>query len=354
MKAIKIGLAGIGRAGWGMHLPEIENCDGKFEVAAACDPIPERLEKIRGRCPGCKTYADFDSMLKDPDFELAVIACRSPEHTDYALKALAAGKLVFLEKPLGTRPGDAKRLRDAAARYPGRLFCRHNRRFEPAFNHILEIIGSGILGEVYEIKLCRHSYQRRDDWQTIVNCDGGQLNNWGPHIIDHALRLLESPVADVWADLKNVAALGDAEDHLKIIVKGENGRIVDLEISGGITLPSPVYAVYGTKGSLVCQDEQDIVLKYLDPKQKLAEGRARPETPPLSGPFGNSEVLKWVRKTIMTEPANGFDGSEIYPSLYDAIRNGKPFPITVEEACQVLDVTFAVKKMCEVKQYSRK
>jgi len=351
MKPITIGLVGIGRAGWGMHLGEIAKTNGKFEIKAACDPLEERRKMMSDRFAGCHTYSNVDEMLKDDSYELAVIACRSNDHTDYALKALAAGKIVFLEKPLGAHPDDAAKLRAAAKQYPGKLFCRHNRRFEPAFNHVKEIMQSGILGEIYEIKLCRHSYQRRNDWQTIVAEKGGQLNNWGPHIIDHALRLLESPVKDIWADLKNVAALGDAEDHLKIILRGENGRVVDLEISGGITLPSPVYAVYGTKGSLISPDEQDIILKYLDPKQVLADQTANPETPPITGPFGNSEVLKWVRKTIMVEPANGYNGEDIYPCLYAAIREGKPFPITVEEACQVLDVTFAVKKMCDVKQY---
>ena len=51
-----------------------------------------------------------------------------------------------------------KKLQAAAKKYPGKLFCRQNRRFEPAFNHVREIIDSGILGDVYEIKLCRHSF----------------------------------------------------------------------------------------------------------------------------------------------------------------------------------------------------
>ena len=102
-----------------------------------------------------------------------------------------------------------------------------------------EIIRSGILGDVYEIRLARHGYQRRDDWQTIKEFGGGQLLNWGPHIVDHALRFLESPVATQFSDLKFIAAVGDAEDHLKIVLKGENGRFVDMEISGGVALGAP-------------------------------------------------------------------------------------------------------------------
>ena len=45
----------------------------------------------------------------------------------------------------------------------------------------------------------------------LIDCGGGQLNNWGPHIIDHALQFLDYKVAEVWSDLKRVAAVGDAE-----------------------------------------------------------------------------------------------------------------------------------------------
>jgi hypothetical protein len=48
--------------------------------------------------------------------------------------------------------------------------------------------------------------------------------NWGPHIVDHALRMLDSPVKHIWSNLRRVAAVGDAEDHLKIVLTGASGR----------------------------------------------------------------------------------------------------------------------------------
>ena len=237
-----------------------------------------------------------------------------------------------------------KKLEDAVKKYPGKLFFRHNRRFEACFNHVLEIMHSGILGEVYELKLCRHCYEFRDDWQTLLDCGGAQLNNWGPHLLDQGLRFLESPLKSVWSQLRKIAALGDAEDHLKIILQGENNRIVDIEISGGIALPSPVYAVYGTRGSLVSEDEQDIKLKYLDPRMKIPTTPAHAETPPMNGNFGGSVEPVWIRKTIMTEPANGFNVNVIYQLLYQSIREGKPYPILPEEAFEVVRVAAMVKQ----------
>ncbi len=341
---IRIGIWGIGRAGWGMHCSELDKYTHEFEVVAACDLEADRLEKFKAKYPEARTYLDGNEFLADSNMELVSVAVRSPQHVDYAIRALEAGKLVFLEKPIALTTAGTEKLAEAVKKYPGKLYFRHNRRLEPCFNHVMEIIHSGILGEVYEIKLCRHSYQFRDDWQTISECGGGQLNNWGPHLIDHGLRFLESPLESVWSKLKTVAARGNAEDHLKVILTGENGRIVNIEISGGIALPSPVYAVYGTRGTLISEDEQDIKLKYLRPDMEMPSTPAHPETPPMSGSFGGAVSPKWIRKTIMTEPSNGLATEDIYHVLYESIREGKPYPILPEEAFGVVKVTETVKK----------
>ncbi|MFA5203361.1 MAG: Gfo/Idh/MocA family oxidoreductase [Lentisphaeria bacterium] len=343
-KPVTVGIWGIGRAGWGMHVPEIGRHADHFKIVAACDVEADRVRRMEEACH-CRGYTDGAAFLADPGVELVTVAVRSPEHTAYALRALAAGKSVFLEKPIALCYADALKLKKAAAKYPGKLFCRHNRRFEPAFQHIREIMKSGLLGEVYEIKLCRHGFDRRDDWQTIIDCGGGQLNNWGPHLLDHALQFLDSPVKEVWRDLKKIAAVGDAEDHLKVILKGENGRVVDIEISGGVALPGPVYTVYGTRGALISDNEQDLRMRYLDPAQKLPKRQARRESPPLTGSFGSGETLRWRRQTIMVEPASGCtDPDNIWLPLYRSIREKQPFPITIDEAVEVVRVAELIKK----------
>lgn len=342
---IKVGIWGLGRAGYGMHLSELLSHGSEFEVVAGCDVDESRLKALQAKVPGAKGYVDGDAFLADPDIELVAVAVRSTQHADYAIRALKAGKYVVAEKPFALTLAGARKIAREAAKYPGRLFVRHNRRFEAAFNHIREIIASGILGEVYELKLCRHGYQYRSDWQTLIDCGGGQLNNWGPHLIDQALQFLESPVESLWSDLKNVAALGDAEDHLKLVFRGRNGRVVDVEISGGVALPSPVYAIYGTRGSLISEDEQDLKLRYIDPAFKGPErGTASPDTPPMTGSYAGSVTPKWIRKTIMVEPSNGYNTGSIYHSVFMSIRHNKPYPISIEEAVEVVRWTEEVKR----------
>lgn len=340
---IRVGLWGIGRAGHNMHCQEMDQFPDRFRIVAACDTDESRVRNLvdRYHCAGYTNGAEF---LKDPNVELVSIAVRSTEHVDYALKALKAGKIVFLEKPFALAPEGLKKLEEAVKEYPGRLYFRHNRRFEAAFNHIREIIAGGILGEVFEIKLRRHNYQSREDWQTILSCGGGQINNWGPHLIDHSLLLLESPLESVWSDLKHVSSKGDADDHIKVIFRGRNGRIVDLEISNCILIPSDVYAVYGTRGTLVSHDETDLHLKYLDPSMELPKTHSSAGNPPWDGGYGDAGKWPWIEKTIPVAPSNGYKMTDIYKYLYDAIRDGVPFPVKPEEAFAVIRTTAEIKR----------
>lgn len=183
-----------------MHIHELGLYPDMFEIVAGCDWDPARREAAAKKLPGRPVYEKGEELLKDPNVELVSVATRSPDHVKHAIQAVEAGKMVMVEKPMACRIEDALELQKVADANPGRVFVRHNRRFEAAFSHIREIIRSGKLGHIFEIKLCRHNYQWRADWQTILDCGGGQLLNWGPHLVDHALQFLECPVKELWSD----------------------------------------------------------------------------------------------------------------------------------------------------------
>ena len=335
--AIGIGLVGVGRAGWGMHRAELKGRESKFRIVAACDPVKARRDMIAEDLD-CAVFRDMETMLKSPGVEVVDIASPSPLHVPQALTALKAGKVVFLEKPIALSLTEALALKRAVKKDPNRLFVRHNRRFEPTFQHIREIMETGVLGDVYEIKLRRQSYQRRNDWQTLQDKGGGQLLNWGPHIVDHALCFLDGRVDAVWSDLRKIAAVGDAEDHVHIILKGMDGaRVVDLEISGGAALSEPTYLVLGSRGALR-SDEKMITMRYLDPKHKLPPRRAKRGLPAVAGGFGGGDSLKWIEKEIKVQPKTRCTCDSIWDHLYAAVRKGVPYPISLDEALQVMDI----------------
>ena len=335
---IRLGLVGIGRAGWGMHGLELEGKEDKFRFVAACDILADRRERMAQKY-GCKTYKRIEDLVADPEVEMVDIATRSVDHFAHAAVALKAGKDVFLEKPMCATYAEAKRLVALAAKSKGNLYIRQNRRTEPAFLHIRQIIASGILGDVYEIKLARVSYSRRDDWQTLTRFGGGQLLNWGPHIVDHALQLLEAPVESQWSERKRIAAVGDAEDYFKIILRGTNGRIVEAQISGGAAVPIAEWVIWGTRGGLVCTGNR-ITVRYLDPKVKLPPRKVKPGAPGTTS-FGTPEELPWIEQTFEAHPENPWD---IWDALYSAVRQGTRLPIALNEVLEVMKFISSAKK----------
>ncbi|HOK79873.1 MAG TPA: Gfo/Idh/MocA family oxidoreductase [bacterium] len=337
---INVGIIGLGRAGWGMHCSELDNFKNKFKIVAGCDIVDEFRKRFVEKY-GCKVYKKVEELINDPDVELVDVASRSNDHVKHAIMALKANKYVFLEKPIATSYREALKIDRLPASKKKKLFVRHNRRFDPAFQHIKEIIDSGILGEVFEIKLHRNNYNRRNDWQTLKKYGGGLLLNWGPHVVDHALCFLQSPVKEMWSDLKRIAAAGDAEDHIHIILKGKNQRVVDLEISGGAAISEPEYLVLGTKGALECSGSE-IKLRYLDPQVRLPELKANPGTPGMG--FGSAEKLVWVEKTMKVNPRLKVEMHLIWDYLYESIRNNKPFPITWKHALEVMRIISEAKK----------
>ena len=70
-------------------------------------------------------------------------------------------------------------------------------------------------------------------------------------------------------------------------------------------------------------------------------------TPPNEGAFGSPDKLVWIEETIKVD-ADGTNGTHsIWDHLFEAIRNGKPFPIKSEEAFEVIKVICKVKKGTE-------
>lgn len=333
-KPIKVGTVGLGRIGMFGHKDCFKDRPDKFQVVAACDLIPERTD-VFAKEFGCRTYQNIEDMIADPEVELVDIATRSCDHYAHAKMALLAGKSVLVEKPFCATYEQAKELVRLGSQPGGpKVFVRHNRRFEEGFLKVNEIINSGILGEVYEIRLARNSYQRRNDWQTIKEFGGGQLLNWGPHVVDHALQFCGGGYTEMFSDIKRVTAVGDAEDHIKIVFKGINGRVVDIEISGGVAQKVPEYMVYGTKGSLIIEGNS-LKMKYLDPSVELADIKADPSTPGTNAAFGNSEKLVWIEEEL---PTSDQKTEVIWDYVYEAYRNHKPYPITSAQALEVVRV----------------
>ena len=334
-RIIKVGIVGLGRAGIGMHSSELVEYPDRFAIAAACDHAKERLENLPERFKGAKLYTDYSEMLQDDNVELVSIATRHPEHVPMALQALEAGKYVNIDKPYALNNREMAQLAEADKKYPGRIFLRHNRRYEAPFQKAMKLIATGVLGEINTVKLYRSvGYCRRNDWMTMTEFGGGLFTNWGPHIIDQALQYLDSPVVDLWANIRSIISIGDGDDHIKLLLKAANGRVADIEISGAHTLPGRELEIQGSRGTLIYPIDGRIKMRYVDPEIEFKPLKPHPENPPMK--YGNfDETLTFIEQFVEIPP---IPMSEIWKHVYDAIVNKVPYPITIENGIAVTDI----------------
>ena len=334
MQKLKVGIVGVGRIG-GNHAEEIGGMPDKFELVACADHDPERLVKdVPEQLKNVAKYPSLEEMLKHPGLDMVTIAVRHPDHVPMAIQILEAGKIAVVEKPVATSVAEMEHLLAVAKKHPHKLFLRHNRRFEAPFIKVRELMNSGLIGEVQYIKLYRSvGFCRRNDWMTMTEFYGGLLSNWGPHLIDQALQLLDSPVVDLWADVRRVVSIGDGDDLFKILLKAKNGRLADIEVTGANTMPGREMEIIGNRGCIVHENGK-IRARYIDPCVELKDLKPHPENPPFQ--YGNFDEKLYFIEAQYDAPD---DGESIWTAIYDDVVNHIPCPVTFEQAAEVVRVT---------------
>jgi predicted dehydrogenase len=342
---IRVGIAGLGRAGWSIHALTLENMADTYKVVAVSDPDSKRQEEAKERL-GCRAYADYDAMLRDEDVELVVVATPSYLHADNAVAAMRVGKHVLCEKPFATSLADADRMIQTSKETGRILTGSQNYRYHPDVRKVREVIESGCLGEILLIRIAWHGFSRRWDWQTLKEYGGGSLNNSASHVIDQALLFMGDAEPEVFCQMLHTPlSSGDAEDHVKVVLKAPNAPLIDIEVSSAVAYAQDRWLICGTQGGLKGGTTQ-FRWKYFDPSQLPERPISRVPTPDRSY---NREDLPWVEETadIGNEPFRS-GNQRLYEEFYETIRHGAPLTITPESVRRQIAVLEKCRELSPV------
>ena len=328
---VKVGIAGLGRSGWGIHAKVFAKHADKYRVAAVFDPIEERRLEAVDKF-GCMAYSDFDSLIGDDEVELAVISTPTYLHAPLAIKALEAGKNVVCEKPMAASLAEADEMIETARNTGSLLTVFQNKRYDPDFLKVRDVIQSGKLGRIVLVKISSHSFGRRWDWQTLREFGGGELRNNGPHAIDQALQLFGKEEPEVFCDLQRTLTLGDAEDHVKIVLKGSKSPTIDIEVTRACAYPQSRWLMMGTHGSLT-GSPSSLKWRYFDP-QDLPSRQV--DTEPTHDRSYNREEIPWKEETWKTSHDYMSGTLGFYEELHKTLRHGAPLGVTPESVRRVM------------------
>ncbi|WP_027793050.1 oxidoreductase [Paraburkholderia acidipaludis] len=325
---LKLGLMGYGFAGQTFHAPVIAHCPA-VELAAIATGQPERA---RADFPEAAIVPDLDALLALADVECVVIATPNDTHFDLARRTLEHGKHVLVDKPVTLTSAEARKLAALAAER-GLVFAPfHNRRWDGDFLTVRALLESGELGRVthFESHFDRFRPLVRQRWREDASRGGGLLYDLGPHLIDQTLALFGTPET-VTAFVRTRRDNATAPDYAHLVLGYAQHEAV-LHASA-LAAFSPRFVINGTGGSYLKNG--------LDTQEDQLKAGLRPGQPGFGA--GNEAgrlhgQLADGSESERSLPTLNGDYTGLYRALAAAIREGVPFPVSPQDAIDVMTV----------------
>jgi predicted dehydrogenase len=199
---LNVAVAGLGY--WGPNLVRNFAASTKWNVAWIADVNERRLVPMARLYPNTRTTMRFEDVLEDPSVDLVAIATPPALHHDMALKAIAAGKHLLVEKPMAETSKDAREMLEAAAAANVQLFTDHTFLYAGAVEAMRTALLEGDLGEIYYAESSRVNlglFQQSNVIWDLAPHDISILNHiFGEQpeaVACHAMAYIHPPVWDV-------------------------------------------------------------------------------------------------------------------------------------------------------------
>lgn len=319
------------------HEKELFNVVGTYDVDSDRQVAAETL--------GHHVYESYEAVLADSSVDAVLIATPNDSHKDLSVAALRAGKHVVCEKPVTMNVAELDEIL-AVAEETGRIFMVHqNRRWDPDFLIIRRLYQEKPIGDLFKIESrVQGANGIPGDWRHLEAHGGGMLLDWGVHLLDQLLWLVDSDVKSVHADLSYV--LGDEVDDgfLAYITFENNVRaVVEVGTTNFTTLPR--WYIQGLEGSATIHDWN------LNGEMVRATRRTDVAAPtPIQAGVGLTKTMAPPSEEateFLDFPEAKADYDEFYRNFYHVVRDGAE-PVVknteVRRVLQLIEDIFAAGK----------
>jgi predicted dehydrogenase len=150
-RPIKTALIGCGSVSLIGILPQLVVPDARerIDLVAVCDVVAERAEATAAQFGVPDAYGDPEAVFARPDIELVLIITPIPFHYPLTMRALAAGKHVYVQKTMSTTYAEAEEMIAAARERGLTLIAAPGQMLAPAMQKMKALVDGGALGKVY-------------------------------------------------------------------------------------------------------------------------------------------------------------------------------------------------------------
>ncbi len=291
----RAGLIGAGFVGAGDQVSgdalgqQVANLDGthastlskhaRVDLVAGSDRQPDRLERFAQRT-GAKTYADWREMIERERLDILSVATYCPAHAEMTLAAAEHGvRAVYCEKPIAPSLADAERMVAACEAAGTLLVVNHNRRFNPNYRRLRDLVANGGLGDLTSVTL---------QWPT------GRLGNVGTHLIDAACMLVSREVRAVSGTLDTAGKPDCRGEQFHdpggwALLRFEDGLIATLDAADYAKVPGRV-VLNGTLGRASTGGD-DVTIEFWNGEQETWPSQRQEAT---SMDRALAEIVAWL------------------------------------------------------------
>jgi scyllo-inositol 2-dehydrogenase (NADP+) len=262
MSQIRCGIVGYGPAfNMGKYHADFITDTPGMKAVGVCDPVPERLATAQEELPGIATYGKLEDMLGEEELDLAVIITPHNTHARLAVQCMDAGKHVIVEKPMCITAKEARRMLDAAKDNDVMLSVFHNRRWDADYLTIRETVRQGLIGEIFEVDCHMGGWTPpRGWWREDKKISGGAFFDWGAHMLDWVLQLVDRPIADVTGFFhKRVWHKKTNADQVRAVIRFEGNVQADVSVSSIARISRSKWRILGDRGAIETQWGSDAI-----------------------------------------------------------------------------------------------
>jgi predicted dehydrogenase len=260
---VRIGVIGAGNFAAAHLIPALKS-DPRVALAAVATSTGARARTVAEKFGFQSCTTDYREILREPSIDGVVIATRHGLHGPLAAEALAAGKAVFVEKPLVLKREELGPIVSAVRAGPGRLMVGFNRRFAPLLERLMALFPRE--GPRVMSMRVNAGPLPREHWIFDPDQGGGRILGEACHFVDLLHWLAGAPPARVYAEKLS-------EEDAAITLKFGNGSIGTLlYLAGGDpSLPKERLEVDGGGRSAILDDFRCLTVYASGRKKKITE-----------------------------------------------------------------------------------
>jgi predicted dehydrogenase len=245
-------VACVGMGWWSDVLADAIRRSDKLKIVACYSRSLDKRDAFAAKYK-CRAADSYDTMLSDASVEAVINTTPNDVHLETTSAAAAAGKHVFLDKPIANTIADARAITDVCRKAGIVLALGYQRRRENQFRWVRREIEAGAFGKLVnaEANISRDRLGKFDmtSWRyTAAGMPGGVMLQIGIHYTD-VLTYLMGPVKAVTGQLAQLVLPGDNPDVASLILEHENGALSTLNASYASASEYYLMNIYGKEAS---------------------------------------------------------------------------------------------------------